>query len=54
MRKSLVLLIIALLSGGAMAEAQQPAKIPRVGLLRPGLPPDSYVEAFRQGLRDLG
>jgi hypothetical protein len=34
--------------------AQQAAKIPRVGLLRPGSPPDPYVEAFRRGLRDLG
>jgi hypothetical protein len=38
-------------------EAQQPAKIPRIGyvsgtgdLSNPG----PYVEAFRQGLRDLG
>src|SRR5262245_45855383 len=34
--------------------AQQPKKIPRIGLLRPGSPPDPYVDAFRQGLRDLG
>ncbi|MGH7827482.1 MAG: ABC transporter substrate-binding protein [Candidatus Binatia bacterium] len=38
----------------AAAQAQPPAKIPRVGLLRPGSPPDPYVDAFRQGLRDLG
>jgi putative ABC transport system substrate-binding protein len=36
------------------AEAQQPKKVPRIGLLRPGSPPDPYVDAFRQGLRDLG
>ena len=36
------------------AEAQQPKKVPRVGLLRPGSPPDPYADAFRQGLRDLG
>jgi putative tryptophan/tyrosine transport system substrate-binding protein len=38
------------------AEAQQPKKVPRIGLLRPGSPPGSspYVDAFRQGLRDLG
>jgi putative ABC transport system substrate-binding protein len=35
-------------------EAQQAAKIPRVGLLRPGSPPDPYVDAFRRGLQDLG
>jgi ABC-type uncharacterized transport system substrate-binding protein len=43
-------LILAPLAG----DAQQAAKIPRVGLLRPGAPPDPYVDAFRQGLRDLG
>ncbi len=36
------------------ADAQQATKVPRVGLLRPGSPPDPYVDAFRQGLRDLG
>jgi putative ABC transport system substrate-binding protein len=34
--------------------AQQPGKLPRIGLLRPGSPPAPYVDAFRQGLRDLG
>ncbi len=37
-------------------EAQQPAKIPRIGYLttagQPGMAP--RTEAFRQGLRDLG
>ena len=38
-------------------EAQQPAKIPRIGYVSgTGDPsnPGPYVEAFRQGLRDLG
>jgi putative ABC transport system substrate-binding protein len=35
-------------------EAQQPVKLPRIGLLRVGSPPDPFVEAFREGLRDLG
>ena len=35
-------------------DAQQSSKIPRVGLLRPGSPPDPYVEAFRRRLQDLG
>jgi putative ABC transport system substrate-binding protein len=34
-------------------EAQQQAKLPRIGLLRAGSPPDPMIEAFRQGLRDL-
>jgi len=39
---------------GFSAQAQQAKKVPRVGVLRPGSPPDPYVDAFRQGLRDLG
>ena len=49
----LVVLALGLLAAPPAA-AQQPAKIRRVGLLRPGAPPDPYVDAFRQGLRDLG
>ena len=37
----------------ALADAQQPKKVPRIGLLSAGRPGPS-VEAFRQGLRDLG
>jgi ABC-type uncharacterized transport system substrate-binding protein len=36
------------------AEAQQTKKIPRIGLLRTGTRSDPSVEAFQQGLRDLG
>jgi putative ABC transport system substrate-binding protein len=39
------------------SDAQQPAKVPRIGYLSPsGDPhtPGAHVEAFRQGLRDLG
>ena len=35
------------------AQAQQPAKPPRIGFIRLGSPPDPMVEAFRQGLREL-
>src|SRR5215813_10110160 len=38
----------------SLAEAQQPAKIPTIGFMRGGSPTDPEVEAFRQGLRDLG
>jgi putative ABC transport system substrate-binding protein len=58
MRKSLRLLpIIAMLVGcGAMAEAQQAAKVPRIGALLtgPSQTATPYVEAFREGLRELG
>jgi putative ABC transport system substrate-binding protein len=38
------------------AEAQQPGKVPRIGLLAGGSLASSapLVEAFRQGLRELG
>jgi len=41
---------------GAVAQAQQPGKIPRIGYLSPGRasPPSARLEAFRQGLRELG
>ena len=50
---ALATLILALVH---LAEAQQPTKIPRIGFLS-GLPLSSIsarVEAFRQGLRELG
>ena len=37
-----------------LAQAQQPRKPPRVGILRLGSPPDPMIEAFRRGLRELG
>jgi len=49
-------IIVALTVCGARAEAQQPTKIPRIGILPPG-PISERVhlwESFRQGLRELG
>jgi len=37
------------------AQAQQPKKVQRIGVLSPGFPgPSSLLDAFRQGLRELG
>jgi len=49
-------IIAGLVGYGALAEAQQAAKIPRVGFLSPFSPSATALwhEAFRQGLRDLG
>src|SRR5262249_37717812 len=54
MTKIFVLALSAVLC--ASAEAQQPAtKVPRIGYLSgSGAPDNPGVEAFRQGLRDLG
>jgi putative ABC transport system substrate-binding protein len=49
--------MLTLLVGVASADAQQPKKVPRIGYLSGrGDPstPDPLVDAFRQGLRDLG
>ena len=42
--------------GGVAANAQQPAKIPRIGFLSATSPANvpTRLEAFRQGLRELG
>jgi putative tryptophan/tyrosine transport system substrate-binding protein len=53
---SSLLVAALLLTVGAMAEAQQPTKIPLIGSLSGSSPSTSPArhEAFRQGLRDLG
>ena len=52
----IVALIVTLAMWGAVAEAQQPARIPRIGILIPssGSFLSARVEAFRQRLRELG
>jgi putative ABC transport system substrate-binding protein len=50
----LLSIILTLTAGGAAVDAQQAGNIPRVGILRTGSAPDPFVEAFRQGLRELG
>ncbi len=47
------LLTTVLLTTVSFAEAQQ-AKVHRIGFLRTSAAPESYLEAFRQGLKGLG
>ncbi len=57
MGKTLTLLfIVVVLCVGAIAEAQQPKKVPRIGFLSATSPStiSARLEAFRQGLRELG
>jgi putative ABC transport system substrate-binding protein len=53
---ALWILTIVLLTTSAFADAQQPVKIPRIGII--GASSQStgghYLEAFRQGMRELG
>ncbi len=46
-------LTLALLAAPLTADAQEPAKVPRIGYLSPASS-TPLLEAFRQGLRDLG
>ncbi len=56
MNKKIVLWLLAtvLLSIAPFVGAQQPTRVHRIGFLRAAAPPEAYIEAFRQGLRDLG
>jgi len=53
---SSILMAVALVAVGMIAEAQQPKKVPRIGFLATVFPStiSDRVEAFRQGLRELG
>jgi putative ABC transport system substrate-binding protein len=50
----IVTLILSLLIAPLTAEAQPGEKMPRLGVLTPGIPPQPWLEAFRQELRTLG
>ena len=51
----LLAIFMTLATCGGMSDAQQPRKLPRIGFLFYGSPgPSPEVDAFRQGLRDLG
>ena len=51
-----ILLVVAVVVVAAIAQAQQPAKIPRIGYLAVNSLSDNAarIDAFRQGLRELG
>src|SRR3989338_2399524 len=51
-----LLVVMSIFVESALSEAQQPTKVPRIGYLT-GATPDGQshrIEAFRQGLRELG
>ena len=52
---ALVLIVVfSLLAAPLAAEAQQAGRVYRMGFLRSGPPPETFIEGFRQGLRELG
>src|SRR5574342_1373148 len=52
----LIAIFVTLAACGTVATAQQPKKVPRIGYASTGAAsaPNPLLEAFRQGLRDLG
>jgi len=52
--RSAVATLLIILASIHLAEAQQPVKVLRMGVIRTGSFPDIFVEMFRQALRDLG
>ena len=53
----LVALTLSLFTAPLSVDAQKPAKVSRIGMLRPGSPPagsSPNLDAFRQGMHDLG
>jgi putative ABC transport system substrate-binding protein len=53
-RRAFIARTLGLLAAPLAAEAQPVGRVPRIGILRIGSQPDPFVEAFRQGLRQLG
>jgi putative tryptophan/tyrosine transport system substrate-binding protein len=53
-RAFLGMLPLAFLAAPLGARAQEAGRLARIGVLFGGSPPDPFVEAFKQGLRELG
>jgi putative tryptophan/tyrosine transport system substrate-binding protein len=53
-RRAFILGMAAMVVAPPGAEAQQAGKIWRIGFLRNGPPPKTFIDGLRQGLRDLG
>ena len=53
-REFVYLLGCTVTAGPITARAQEPAKVKRIGFLRVGPPPASFIDGFRRGLRELG
>src|SRR5712692_605971 len=53
-RRTFLVSLGAVLVAPLTVEAQPARKVPHVGVLQAGAPPEPLVEAFREGLRDLG
>ena len=53
-RRAFLGTVTGLLAAPLAAAAQQPGKVYRIGFLRNGPPPETFIEGLRTGLRELG
>jgi putative tryptophan/tyrosine transport system substrate-binding protein len=53
-RDFIILLACSVTASSIAARAQEVAKVKRIGFLRVGSPPASFIDGFRRGLHDLG
>jgi putative ABC transport system substrate-binding protein len=53
-RQLIVALACSVAARPIAVRAQEPGKLKRIGFLRVGAPPASFIDGFRQGLRELG
>jgi putative ABC transport system substrate-binding protein len=53
-RREFIALVGSVLAAPVAAQAQQVGRISRIGFLRVGAVPPSFIEPFQKGLRDLG
>ena len=53
-RFRLYFLALILLTWIPVIHAQQPKSLHRIAILRVGKPPDPFIDAFRQGLQEMG
>jgi len=53
-RRDFISLVVGTIIAAPLAgEAQQPGKVYRIGFLRSGHPPESYIEGLQQGLTTI-
>jgi putative ABC transport system substrate-binding protein len=50
----IVTLTLGILGASLVSDAQQPKKVPRIGVLDPGSQSSPYFAGFKEGLRELG
>src|SRR6516165_8331464 len=53
-RREFVMVLVSVAAWSLTADAQPPKRMHRIGFLRVGPPPASFVDGFRQGLREQG